>query len=93
MWLRTRDEVMVDVREFEPPLALLGGRTDSMYRRFLRDLPNIFPETDTCFCEIGACGQAEKMKDLFISCGLWAEVKRDLAGKERVIIGSWKNLS
>jgi release factor glutamine methyltransferase len=87
------DEVMIDVKGYEPSLALLGGDDGlHIYRRFVSGLPEHLSRGGYALCEIGSRDQAEKMKDLMKSYGLEAAVKKDLADKERVIIGTWINL-
>ncbi len=86
------DEVMIDVKGYEPALALLGGLDGlDVYRRFVSCLPDRLNRNGFALMEIGAPGQAGKMVDLLKSCGLSATIKKDLAHKERVITGSWTN--
>jgi release factor glutamine methyltransferase len=86
------DNLMVDVKEYEPAPALLGGPDGlDIYRRFVRLLPDHLSERGCVLVEIGD-GQGEKMVNMFESCGLKAMLKKDLAQKERVVTGSWTNL-
>ncbi len=81
------DEVMTDVRDFEPALALKGGPDGlDIYRKFVGELGGYLSGGGYVLAEIGATGQAEKMVDLLKSCGLSGIVKTDLAGRERMII-------
>lgn len=81
-----------DVREYEPGSALLGGADGlDIYRRFVRLLPDHLNKPGYVLVEIGP-GQGKKMVDMFESCGLEAVLKKDLAQRERVVIGSWTNL-
>ena len=89
---REWDDVMKDVKEYEPELALLGGPDGlDIYRRFAGFLPEHLSASGCVLVEIGP-GQGKKMVDMFESCGLEAVLKRDLAQRERVVIGSWTNL-
>ena len=84
--------VMREVKDYEPALALLGGADGlDIYRRLVRDLPAHLHAEGYVLLEIGPYGQAGLMADLFWSHGLTSKVKKDLAGRERVIIGSWTN--
>jgi len=85
------DDVMRDVKEYEPGLALRGGADGlEIYRRFIRLLPDHLAERGCVLVEIGP-GQGKKMIDMFESRGLRAGLKKDLAQRERVVIGSWTN--
>ena len=85
-------DVMREVKDYEPALALLGGPDGlDVYRRLVRDLPGRLGAEGRVLFEIGPYGQAGRMAELFGSIGLASEVKKDLAGRERVIIGSWIN--
>ncbi len=89
---REWEDVMKDVREYEPKLALLGGPDGlDVYRRFAGLLPEHLSASGCVLVEIGP-GQGKKMVEIFESCGLEAVLKRDLAQRERVVIGSWTNL-
>jgi release factor glutamine methyltransferase len=84
--------VMVDVKDFEPTRALLGGPDGlDIYRRLIQALPERLGPEGYVLLEIGAPGQAEKVGELFKSCGIAAKMKKDLAHRERVVIGSWIN--
>ncbi len=88
------DSLMIDVKEYEPRPALIGGEDGlDIYRRFTADLLAYLSEDGYVLCEIGGTQQAEEMVRMFRSIGLTSMVKRDLAQKERVIIGSWTSLS
>ena len=86
------DNLMVDVKEYEPAPALLGGPDGlDIYRRFVRLLPDHLSERGCVLVEIGD-GQGKKMVNMFESRGFRAMLKKDLAQKERVVTGSWTNL-
>jgi release factor glutamine methyltransferase len=86
------DDVMRGVKDYEPELALLGGPDGlDIYRRFVRLLPDHLSEHGCVLVEIGD-GQGKEMVNMFESRGLRAVLKKDLAQKERVVIGSWTNL-
>lgn len=86
------DGLMRDVKEYEPASALLGGPDGlDIYRRFVRLLPDHLSEHGFVLIEIGD-GQGKKVAELFESSGLNAALKKDLAGKERMVRGSWTDL-
>ena len=86
------DDVMTGVKDYEPELALLGGPDGlDIYRRFVRLLPDHLSERGCVLVEIGD-GQGKEMLNMFESRGFRAVLKKDLAQKERVVIGSWTNL-
>lgn len=78
------DGLMPDVRDFEPPLALVGeGLTEATARAALEVLR---PGGWLVF-EVGD-GQAERTLELLAALGYAdCEVTRDLAGRERVVEG------
>jgi release factor glutamine methyltransferase len=83
-----------DVRNFEPEIALNGGEGGvEIYRRFIDVLPHYLKRNGHVLCEIGSATQAVNIQKALGYSGLEAEIKLDLSGKERVIIGSWINLS
>ena len=89
---REWNDVMIDVRGFEPPGALLGGDDGlDVYRRFIAGLPEYLNRGGYVLLEIGAVDQAGGMIGLLKSYGFAGKVKKDLANKERVIIGTWIN--
>jgi release factor glutamine methyltransferase len=89
------ESLMIDVRDYEPPLALLGGKDGlDIYRKFVAHLPAYLDrKRGHVLCEIGGAEQAGEMVRIFEALGLKAAIKPDLAGRERVITGSWINLS
>jgi release factor glutamine methyltransferase len=86
------DALDKDVRDYEPRVALDGGKDGlDVYRRFLAALPRYLKEGGHVVCEIGSNFQSERMEKMLQSIGLRAETKKDLSGRERIIIGSWIN--
>lgn len=86
--------LMDDVKNYEPRMALDGGVGGTqIYERFIEELPKYLKDTGYVACEIGGHKQAIKLREMFKAIGLTATIKRDLSGHERVIIGSWTNLS
>lgn len=86
------EDLMKDVKEFEPALALLGGADGlDVYRSFVRALPDHMEEGGYVLCEIGSARQADMLGELLASVGCMVTKKKDLAGKERVVIGKWIN--
>jgi release factor glutamine methyltransferase len=88
------DNLMTDVRDYEPRKALDGGTEGlAIYKRFIKELPQHLKEHGYVLCEVGGCEQANKIREMFRAIGLNVVVKKDLAGNERVLIGSWISLS
>jgi release factor glutamine methyltransferase len=86
-------ELMTDVK-FEPKSALLGGTLGTeIYERFVTDLPRRLGEDGFVLCELGGRTQIEAVGGLMEGHGLRVHSKKDLAGKDRILIGSWKSLS
>jgi release factor glutamine methyltransferase len=88
------DELMDDVRCFEPQEALLGGVGGmELYARFARDAVAHLSPGGSILCEIGGSDQAEVLGKLLKNAGLRVMVLNDLAGRQRVVKGVWTNLS
>lgn len=86
-------ELMTDVK-FEPKSALLGGTLGTeIYERFVTDLPRRLGEDGFVLCELGGATQIKAVGGLMEGHGLRVHSKKDLAGKDRILIGSWKSLS
>jgi release factor glutamine methyltransferase len=78
----------VDVRGFEPRVALDGGMDGlEVYGRFLAALPEFLKEDGHVLCEIDGYLQSKRMEEMLQSIGLTAEIKRDFSGRERVVAG------
>ena len=76
-----------EVREHDP-LAALDGGADGLvaYRIILRDLPRLLSPGASACLEIGA-GQGADLTRLADDAGLdLVEIRRDLAGRERVVV-------
>lgn len=74
-----------EIREHEPRSALLGGR-DGLDA--IRSLLDARPDTEAIALEVGE-GQAAAVRGLVAAAGFaTVESRRDLAGIERVVIGS-----
>jgi release factor glutamine methyltransferase len=85
--------LMKDVR-FEPKIALLGGdRGTEIYERFVAALPGYLKEDGSVLCELGGRGQIEAVGDFMKGHGLHIRALRDLEGRQRVLVGSWKSSS
>ena len=86
--------LMADVRDFEPRCALCGGPEGAeIYSRFLRSLPSHMKNNGLVLCEVGGARQASLVGTVLESAGFGVTVRNDYTGVERVIIGSWTNLS
>ncbi|MBV9221726.1 MAG: peptide chain release factor N(5)-glutamine methyltransferase [Methylobacteriaceae bacterium] len=76
-----------EVRCHDPPLALDGG-PDGLcaYRSIIADLPRLLAREGTAAFEVGA-GQAEAVVALVEGANLRPAIRRDLAGRDRVVLG------
>ncbi len=77
-----------DIAEYEPRLALDGGADGlDAFRRFFAQAPSHLAPDGVMMLEIGA-GQAQRVSELARAAFAAAriEVKRDLAGLERVVV-------
>jgi release factor glutamine methyltransferase len=84
------EELDEGVRKFEPKLALDGG-ADGMnfYRSILSQVPTLLNPGGFVAVEIGF-DQGSRVEGLFVEAGLQdVEVRRDLAGNDRVVLGRW----
>lgn len=80
--------LQAEVRDFEPRLALDGGEDGlGFIEGVVDEIPSILEESGIVAFEIGAA-QADAASALFKRAGLGEiEVVKDLAGRDRVIIG------
>jgi release factor glutamine methyltransferase len=80
------DSLAVDVRHFEPLLALRGGSDGlAAYRTILADLSRLVTPDGLILLEVGAAGAAE-VAGLAVAFGLQPhEARRDLAGRARCL--------
>jgi release factor glutamine methyltransferase len=79
-----------EVREFEPRAALDGGE-DGLHviRRLVAAAPSVLADGGWLLVEIGA-GQRRAVEEMLRESGLEVgDVRRDLAGIERVVGGAW----
>ncbi len=87
------EELTTDVKH-EPGCALLGGTLGTeVYEGFVAGLPDRLTEDGFVLCELGGTTQIEVVGNLMKRSGLHVHSKRDLAGKDRILIGLWKSLS
>lgn len=85
---RERPELDPEVREWEPPLALFSGAEGlELIRELVQGAPSHLRDGGLLALEIGA-GQAEAVSRLIRETGRFAEpeVRRDLAGRERIVL-------
>lgn len=82
------ETLMVDVKDFEPRLALTGGPDGyQVLRRLIQDAPQHLAAGGVLACEVGA-GQSDRVAELFERAGFVAVRRnRDYAGHERVVSG------
>ena len=79
------------VRAFEPHGALFAGADGlDAYRVLLPQLPALMSPGAIALVEIGA-RQAEAVSALAAAAGLETELRRDLAGRPRVLVLRWAN--
>ena len=81
---------MADVRDYEPTLALDGGKDGlKFYRRIVEESKNVLLEGGILAFEIGY-DQGKDIKDLMELNGFEEiVVHQDLAGLDRVVIGKF----
>lgn len=84
------DTLMPEVREYEPVMALDGGRDGLVfYRRIAGDAGAYLNGGGMLFFEIG-CEQAADVCKIMEAAGFReVEVVKDFAGLDRVVYGSW----
>ena len=81
-------QLMPDVRDFEPRLALDGGEDGlDVYRRLIAALPGRLVPRGDILLEIGSTDQARELGTLLKGAGLGVRVINDYANKERVVAG------
>jgi release factor glutamine methyltransferase len=82
------DELPVDVRQFEPRIALAGGEDGlDVMRRLVAAAPAMLGPEGVLAVEVGA-GQAEAVAQLFLAAGLGhIDLARDYGGHLRVVSG------
>ena len=80
-------DLMPDVRDFEPMMALDGGEDGLLfYRKIMTSAPNHLKPEGHLLLEIG-CDQADAVRALIESCPqlTWSGCFKDMAGNDRVI--------
>lgn len=88
------ERLMVDVKDFEPARALVGGpRGMEIYERYAGEVGAYLAPEGTVLCEIGGGRQARGLAALLRKSGFVTAVEKDLAGRQRVVRGSWTSLS
>lgn len=82
------ETLMTEVKDFEPRLALDGGKDGLFfYREIVENSQKFLKENGYLFFEIG-CEQAEQVKEIMKLNGFGnIEIKKDLAGLDRVVLG------
>ncbi len=86
--------LMEDVKGFEPKGALVAGPAGTeSYERLIADAPGRLAEGGSLLLEIGGEAQAASLGALLRDAGFGTAVSRDLAGRERLLRGSWKSSS
>ena len=82
------DGLMTDVRDFEPPRALRGGKGGlDVYRRIAAELPRRLAPGGRVLLEIGSSAQAGTVGAMLEEAGLAVSVRKDYSGRERVLAG------
>ncbi len=88
------DRLMDDVKLFEPKEALVAAEDGmEVYRRFVGDLCGFLRPGGSVLCEIDGPRQSEALCGLLRERGFGVVVRNDLAGRERVVKGSWTSSS
>ena len=84
--------LMKDVKDFEPLIALNGG-VDGVeaYRNLCHLLPHHLKKDGYVICEVGGSQHRQRVQTLFEATGLNVRTQQDLAGIDRVLIGTWTN--
>jgi release factor glutamine methyltransferase len=82
-----------EVRDYEPVMALEGGKDGlHFYRRLAREAPEYLRPGGRLYLEIGY-DQGQSVPALFDAAGFTRiEVRRDLAGKDRVVRGVYQDV-
>lgn len=82
------DDLMVDVREYEPRGALDGGEGGlDIYRRLVGQVPRHLVSGGHVLLEIGSPRQASEVGAMLEAAGLKVGVRKDYSGRERVLAG------
>ncbi len=87
------EDLMVDVKAFEPKLALYGGKDGTeIYKRLISILPQHLKTGGVFLCEVGGRDQAETIKDMLTAVGFKTYIKKDYRDIERVVVARWTSL-
>ena len=90
---REWETLMIDVKDFEPRMALCGGAGGiEIYREFLKIAELHITHGGYILCEIGGYRQAQALRNLLETRGFDVRIRNDYSGIERIIIAQWKNL-
>lgn len=82
------DDLMVDVREYEPRAALDGGEGGlDIYRRLVGQVPGHLVHGGQVLLEIGSFRQAREVGAMLEAAGIATRVRKDYSGRERVLVG------
>lgn len=84
-------ELMPEVADYEPHLALFGGEDGLFfYRKIIEQAADFLMPDGSLLLEIG-CTQAKAVSGMMLERGYrCVEVIKDLAGRDRVAVGVWK---
>jgi release factor glutamine methyltransferase len=86
--------LMEDVKGFEPNGALVAGAAGTeSYEKCIADAPGRLAPGGTLLLEVGGEAQAAPLGALLQGAGFETAVFRDLAGRQRLLRGSWKSSS
>lgn len=87
----TWQQLMPDVRDFEPKLALVGGEDGlDLYRRLVPESVRLLRPGGFLLCEVDGREQAQKLEMVCRKTGFsLVRLKRDFGGRERVVAASW----
>ena len=80
--------LMPEVRDFEPEIALIAGPEGTeVAERIIRESPKYLKSAGALIMEFGM-GQAEALRGIAAETGAYAsaEILKDLAGIERVVV-------
>jgi release factor glutamine methyltransferase len=87
----TWQQLMPDVRDFEPKLALVGGEDGlDLYRRLVPESVRLLRPAGFLLCEVDGREQAQKLEMVCRKASFsLVRLKKDYGGRERVVVASW----
>ncbi|HEX7512190.1 MAG TPA: peptide chain release factor N(5)-glutamine methyltransferase [Candidatus Methylomirabilis sp.] len=87
----TWQQLMPDVRDFEPKLALVGGEDGlDLYRRLVPESARLLRPGGFLLCEVDGREQAQKLEMVCRKASFsLVRLKKDYGGRERVVAASW----